>query len=53
MKITTPSVLLIDDERSTIELMEAVLETQGFKVTLCHDPRTPSSCWRRSSSTRS
>ncbi len=31
-----PNVLLVDDERTTIELMGAVLETQGFEVHLCH-----------------
>jgi putative two-component system response regulator len=36
MKTLPPSVLLVDDERSTIVLMGAVLETQGFTVTLCH-----------------
>lgn len=33
-----PQVLLVDDERKTIELMGAVLETQGFQVHLCHQP---------------
>lgn len=39
MKRATPNVLLVDDERRTIELMGAVLETQGFSVSLCHDAR--------------
>jgi putative two-component system response regulator len=36
MSRQSPNVLLIDDERTTIELMGAVLETQGFEVHLCH-----------------
>ena len=32
-----PRVLLVDDEISTIELIGAVLEAQGFDVTLCCD----------------
>ncbi|MFT4647319.1 MAG: putative two-component system response regulator [Glaciecola sp.] len=32
-----PRVLLVDDELSTIELMAAVLDAQGFQVTLCND----------------
>jgi putative two-component system response regulator len=32
-----PRVLLVDDELSTIELMAAVLDVQGFQVTLCND----------------
>jgi len=31
-----PTVLLVDDERATIEIMGAVLESQGFEVSLCH-----------------
>lgn len=31
-----PNVLLVDDERATIDMMGAVLETQGFEVSLCH-----------------
>ncbi len=36
MKTQRPNVLLVDDERATIELMGAVLGAQGFDVTLCH-----------------
>jgi putative two-component system response regulator len=36
MSRKNPNVLLVDDERATIELMAAVLETQGFHVHLCH-----------------
>ncbi len=36
MTIQDPNVLLVDDDRATIELMGAVLSTQGFSVTLCH-----------------
>ncbi|MCB9915830.1 MAG: response regulator [Planctomycetes bacterium] len=39
METHKPHVLLIDDERATIELMGAVLGTQGFQVTLCHTAR--------------
>lgn len=39
MKYATPNVLLVDDERGTIELMGAVLETQSFRVSLCHDAK--------------
>ena len=31
-----PNVLLVDDERATIDLMGAVLQTQGFDISLCH-----------------
>lgn len=31
-----PNVLLVDDERATIDLMGAVLDTQGFDTSLCH-----------------
>ena len=31
-----PNVLLVDDERATIDLMGAVLETQGFRISLFH-----------------
>jgi putative two-component system response regulator len=34
-----PRVLLVDDEKSTLELMGAALEGEGFAVTLCHTPR--------------
>lgn len=33
-----PTVLLVDDEKSTIELMGAALGREGFAVTLCHSP---------------
>jgi putative two-component system response regulator len=36
MKTQRPNVLLVDDEHATIELMGAVLDAQGFDVTLCH-----------------
>ncbi|MEZ5976432.1 MAG: response regulator [Planctomycetota bacterium] len=32
-----PRVLLVDDERTTIEMIGAVLDHQGFDVTLCCD----------------
>ncbi|MFT7487602.1 MAG: two-component system response regulator HydG, partial [Candidatus Paceibacteria bacterium] len=40
MSLEKPNVLLVDDDRVTIELMGAVLETQGFQVSLCHCART-------------
>ena len=36
MSLEKPNVLLVDDDRSTIDLMGAVLATQGFRVSLCH-----------------
>lgn len=33
-----PRVLLVDDEKSTIELMGAALSAEGFTVSLCHTP---------------
>ncbi len=32
-----PRVLLVDDELSTIEMIGAVLDAQGFEITLCTD----------------
>ncbi len=36
-EVDRPRVLLVDDELSTIELMAAVLDAQGFQVSLCND----------------
>jgi len=38
MIATRPSVLLVDDDRKSIELLAAVLETQGFDTTLALAP---------------
>lgn len=37
MTVESPTILLVDDDRTTIELMGAVLSTQGLKVDRCHD----------------
>lgn len=39
MDISHPSVLLVDDESSTLELMGTLLERQGFQVTLARTTR--------------
>jgi CheY-like chemotaxis protein len=48
-----PSVLLVDDDKKTIELLAAVLETQGFDTTLAGAPEVAVQLLRRSRSTRS
>lgn len=39
MDQATPSVLLVDDEVGTLEIMGALLEKQGFRVTLARETR--------------
>lgn len=39
MNEARPSVLLVDDEARTLELIGAVLEHQGFQTTLAHTPQ--------------
>jgi putative two-component system response regulator len=39
MEQSTPTVLLVDDEVGTLELMGALLERQGFEVTLARETR--------------